>query len=865
MQQQHQRSHRGKCCSVKNTLLGASTLLLLAPYLNCNNACYNGDTGRRFVGGVVMVQSFSPTSPLTQPRMSLPSRSSSFTTHSTKQTGLVVKSDEMNIQSTNHLNTVNGMIFRRTNFQKQRSTSLVRMQMVKKDNNDNKNEKENNGDESKTSMIISKLPPEMVDFVKKLVAKFLNILPGLKIAVISATVGAVLTFVAIFAPIYDEIDATTESVTLFETILYDLDQRYVDKVDTQKLFETGVSAMLRSLDPYTEFEGKSDAEAMTETVSGRYAGVGLVISGATLRDGIDIPDDDLTDVAIGGESTNEGGSKLLPKDALNDQKRLNQKESLDDKTPVTRNDIDKDDLLAEDEKEERLNKRRAMARVKDQGIRVVSAFEGYAFDYGMRVGDKIVAIDGKPITDKTSVEDVRNMLRGTPQTTVDVTFLRDGVEGENTVSLPRQTVRIPDVKLAALVGDPKEGMGYISLTGFAANAGLEVRNSIIGLQRLAENASGGERSLQGLVLDLRGNPGGLLTSAVDVASLLVPKGSDIVSARGRGFPGVVYRSQVDPVLDPQTKLVVLVNSQTASAAEIVSGAVQDLDVGVIVGNERTFGKGLVQNVEDLPYNTALKYTVAKYYTPSGRCIQSTNYKEGGGLNAKDNGRYEAQKVKDKDKSVFYTKNGREVKDGGGVEADFKISPPKASLLEITLLRSGVYTDYAAEWSKKNELTSGFAIDDATFRDFKNFVMAKQKEGDIKLEAVYAEPIKDLKKVLKESGYKVSSKELDQLQANIIRDIQKDFDKYESDIKEDIGQNILARYLPERMLIQRGVKSDKQVNAALDLIKDGEKFDKILARTGNVREGIVGGSTFNTAAAGKLLDEDEFAAKFSLKW
>ena len=190
-----------------------------------------------------------------------------------------------------------------------------------------------------------------------------------------------------------------------------------------------------------------------------------------------------------------------------------------------------------------------------------------------------------------------------------------------TITMPRQVVRMRDVKLATLVGNPADGIGYVQLTGFASDAGREVRQAIMALQRAAEDASGGERSLQGLVLDLRGNPGGLLTSAVDVASLLVPRGSDIVSAKGRGFPGILYRSRVEPLLEANTKLAVLVNGNTASAAEIVSGAVQDLDVGVIVGSDRTFGKGLVQNVEELPFNSALKFTVAKYYTPSGRCIQ----------------------------------------------------------------------------------------------------------------------------------------------------------------------------------------------------------------------------------------------------
>lgn len=218
----------------------------------------------------------------------------------------------------------------------------------------------------------------------------------------------------------------------------------------------------------------------------------------------------------------------------------------------------------------------------------------------MRVGDKLVAIDDTEISEEKSVEDVRNLLRGEPGTMVTIAFERSGVNDVQSVTMPRSIVRLRDVKLATLVGNPKDGVGYIQLSGFTANAGIEMRQAITYLQQRAESASGGERSLQGLVLDLRGNPGGLLTSAVDVASLMVPKGSDIVSARGRGFPGMLYRSRAEPILEANTKLAVLVNGQTASAAEIVAGAIQDLDVGVIVGSDRSFGKGLVQNVEELP-------------------------------------------------------------------------------------------------------------------------------------------------------------------------------------------------------------------------------------------------------------------------
>lgn len=427
----------------------------------------------------------------------------------------------------------------------------------------------------------------------------------------------------------------SEPVTLFETILTDLDQGYVDAVDTKKLFETGVSAMLNSLDPYTEFEGRQEAKDMSEGISGKYAGVGLVISGASLpQDVVDKMSTSVSSTSSSGvdaSSQQNQGSKLLPKDAMEDNvKFLNE----DISTGVNAILDDDEDLLSGSDEDfdreayvkQKMEEKRATQKAYERGIRVVSAFEGYAFDAGMRPGDKIVAVDGLRVNPGTTVESVRSKLRGEPGTSVDITFERDGIDGETTLSIPRNIVQVPDVKLTSFVGKPQDGIGYIQLTGFAANAGNEVRRSIFALQRASEEASNGEHSLQvsilplwirfpyherikrshkclvckilhicflkGLILDLRGNPGGLLTSAVDVSSLLVPKGSEIVSAKGRGFPGVSYRSRVDPILDPNTKLAVLINDSTASAAEIVSGAVQDLDVGVIVGSGRSFGKGL---------------------------------------------------------------------------------------------------------------------------------------------------------------------------------------------------------------------------------------------------------------------------------
>ena len=674
--------------------------------------------------------------------------------------------------------------------------------------------------------ILSFLPPVVVEFLTVVFTKIKEVLPNLQIAFFSFATGAIVMLAAILVPVYSSVESLSQPVTLFETILADLDAGYVDPVDTNKLFETGVSAMLKSLDPYTEFEAKDDAQQLNEGIMGRYGGVGLVISGATPRDlkeiqkitgGSDVASSSVNKLK---QEAAPSGSKLLPNDAIQDSMTPTEDQS---------SSIDEDDEEDKYIKQRRKEQLKALAKAQDKGIQVVSAFEGYAFDYGMRTGDRLTKVDDLVVEKGvTTVEDVRNVLRGTPGTMVNIQFERDGVKGIQEVTMPRTIVRLRDVKLATLVGKPSDGIGYISLSGFAASAGNEVRGAIMALEQAAEDASDGQHSLKGLILDMRGNPGGLLTSAVDVASLLVPNGSDIVSAKGRGFPGVTYRSRTEPLLDKNTKLAVLVNRGTASAAEIVSGAVQDLDVGIIVGTDRTFGKGLVQNVEDLPFNTALKFTVAKYYTPSGRCIQSVNYKEGASGDEND-GKYTSSKVSQKDRQVFYTKSGRTVRDGGGVEADYKVAAPKASALEITLLRSDVMNEYASKWSQKNELTNNFEITDEIYKDFQDFVNLKARNGDIKLEALYSSGLEDLKRILNQSGYKASEREVELLKTQIVKEVKSDFEKYKKDIKEDIATSILSRYIPESMIMERGLKTDAQVQAAVKLLGNDQSFSKILAR------------------------------------
>jgi len=281
-------------------------------------------------------------------------------------------------------------------------------------------------------------------------------------------------------------------------------------------------------------------------------------------------------------------------------------------------------------------------------------------------------------------------------------------------------------------------------------------------------------------------------------------------------------------------------------------------------------------VEELPFETALKYTVAKYYTPSGRCIQSTNYKEGGGIDSKSSG-FTSTKVKESEKQKFFTKAGRVVSDGGGVEADVKVEMPKASALEVTLLRSGLMADYAASWSRGHELpNTRFEINDDTYADFRKFVLQKQKSEEIDLlDGIYNAPIAELSRSLKLSGYNQSLKQpLKELQQSILRDMERDFDKYRDDLKEDLANNILVRYLPESMIIDRSIQKDVQVKAAIKLMKNDDKFNTILARKAsggkNVAEQtLVKSNSLSTATTeGKIspgADIEDAGIKLNMKF
>lgn len=606
---------------------------------------------------------------------------------------------------------------------------------------------------------------------------------------------------------------------LFGNILDSIREAYVeDNVDVDQLFQTGVNAMLGSLDPYSAYENARQSEDLTMRTVGRYGGVGLTIGN------------------------------------------------------------DNDDVI------------------------VLGALEGFAFDAGMRAGDKILTVDGEKVGGKEglTVDDVKNRLRGQPGTQVAVVVRRDGnPEPELTFQLQRRQVRLRDISLAAMMDN---GVGYVKLDAFSEGTSEEVAQAIGRLQG---------QGLKALVLDLRDNPGGLLEAAVSVSQQLVPEGTTIVTTAGRDGPdgpvggSLSYRSVTAPLLSPDVRLVLVVNGNTASAAEIVSGVVQDVDRGVVVG-QRSFGKGLVQVVEPLPGGAALKLTVAKYYTPSGRCIQAVSYRDGakgerlkagappaqsgakdaggaapetpaksdpkrggekkeggaegagggggvfppdemdGGDEAYGGRRRQSRKFTEAERKTFYTVSGRPVKDGGGIVPDVVEKPRKIGELERILLEQGLFYRFAGDWleahkgypAEQKQLLS--AHSETAYQDFVSYVRKKQSSDGALLESPrLAAQLNALQKSLEASvggAQGRASQEVDDLRKVIRQEQLAQFASQKVAIKEDVVEAVLGRITApsERQLEQ--LDSDPQVKAALALASDPQRYTQILAPPSKADEG-----------------------------
>jgi len=427
---------------------------------------------------------------------------------------------------------------------------------------------------------------------------------------------------------------------------------------------------------------------------------------------------------------------------------------------------------------------------------------------GLRAGDVFVEINGIKV-DKKDTEDVSNLLKGQANVPITIKVRRPGVDKLVEKEVIRAEIQLKSVPYHGLLSD---SIGYINLNQFTNKAAGEVKSALRELK---------EQHAKSIILDLRGNPGGLLDQAVDIVNLFVEKGENIVSTKGKVSQwDKTYSAEHEP-MDTEIPIAVLVSRGSASASEIVSGAIQDLDRGIVVG-QRTFGKGLVQTTRNLSYNSKLKVTTAKYYIPSGRCIQALDYShrnEDGSVG----------KVPDTLISEFKTKNGRKVFDGGGILPDVKVKLDLFSSLSVGLIRDFKIFDFATLYANTHKHISDantFEFSDADYEEFKQFLKAEKFE----YESESTEILEALKKAAKEEKYyEIAETEFDNIAAKLAPNIDRDLKLFKKEISTLLAHEIVKRYHYQTGGIQYALRDDETLSKAIELIKDQDKYRGILKK------------------------------------
>ncbi len=425
---------------------------------------------------------------------------------------------------------------------------------------------------------------------------------------------------------------------------------------------------------------------------------------------------------------------------------------------------------------------------------------------GLKAGDKILEIDGHS-THKLTTQEVSDMLKGQPGTSFDIKVERFGKEKPQSFKVHREKIQIDDIPY---YGVTDENIGYINLSSFTKDAASHVKRAFMELKT--------ENNLEGIILDLRGNGGGLLNEAVDIVNIWVDKGEHIVSTKGR-LPEKTkeYNTRMS-VIDPDIPLVILVNGGSASASEITAGAIQDMDRGVIVGST-TFGKGLVQNIVPMAYNSQIKITVAKYYITSGRCIQAIDYSDEG---ANGKGR-----IPDSLLTKFKTKSGRTVLDGAGIIPDVETEDRNMHDITLGLLSKHMIFDFCTEWYWSHEAVpepEDFVVTDEMYSAFEAFLKKKEFEYETESEHI----INKLKEASKEEKYHDAIKEeLEALHEALAHDKKNDLNKFRNEISEFIRMEMLPRYYYQAGMLKANLVHDPEVREAIDIIRDQERYNTIL--------------------------------------
>ena len=524
-----------------------------------------------------------------------------------------------------------------------------------------------------------------------------------------------------------------KNLDIFNEVYQNLDMLYVDTLNANEVVGTGIKAMLRSLDPYTEYYPESETSNLKMMLTGKYAGVGALI-------------------------------------------RYHQK----------------------------------LKRVV-----IDEPYEGMpAAEVGLKKGDIVLSIDDSLMTDK-DVSYVSNRLRGDAGTKFVLKVLRPSTGKKMDFKITRRAIKLPELPYYGMI-DEDSKIGYINLNQFTEGCAREVRRAFVDLKKQGATS---------LIFDLRNNGGGSEMESVDIVNLWVDKDQTIVENRGKIKQfWHTYKTRLEPV-DTQMPLVVLVNGETASASEITSGALQDLDRGIIIGT-RTYGKGLVQVPLDMPYNTKLKVTTSKYYIPSGRCIQAINYKK------RREGALYSERMPDSLTHVFYTAAGREVRDGGGITPDVEVRNDTIPNIAFYLSASGqdsteVMFDWVVDYISKHPTIAPpreFHLSDADFNDFKQRVVASGFTYD----PVSEKQLKELVKTAKAEGYYEEAKEaFELLESKLKHDVATDLTKHEEILRQVLELDIITAYYYQAGAIEAGLKYDRQLKEAIRLLQTPEEYKKLL--------------------------------------
>lgn len=520
-----------------------------------------------------------------------------------------------------------------------------------------------------------------------------------------------------------------KNMDVFTSIYKNLDMMYVDTLDADEVIGNGINAMLRSLDPYTEYYPESEVKELKNMLTGKYAGIGSVVR---------------YNYQLGYTVINE-------------------------------------------------------------------PYEGMpAQEAGLKKGDIILSINDSTMKGK-EVSYVSDRLRGEPGTSFILKVKRPSTGKVMKVKLTRRTIQMPFLPYYGLLDG---GIGYINFNSFTDQCAKDVRRAFIDLKK---------QGAKKLVFDLRNNGGGSVSEAVSIVNMFLPKDKVVLTMKGKlQRANNEYKTTVEPI-DTLMPIVVLVSGNTASAAEILSGSLQDYDRAIILGS-RTYGKGLVQATMDLPYNGQMKLTTSKYYIPSGRCVQALNYKHA-------KGGY-VEHVPDSLTKVFYTAGGREVRDGGGVKPDVEVKPD--SLPNIAYYLAGardsneLMLNYEVDYIAKHPTIApakDFALTDADYEEFK----ARVLKADFKYDRETEKYLKDLMKLARFEGYYDDAKpEFDALAKKLSHNVAKDLDYNKQYIKRLLENDIVAAYYYQGGAIRNSLRYDKQVKEAVRLLNTPEEYKKLLS-------------------------------------